>query len=104
MFTIFFGGNQFAPNLQQIEGQSVQDYLVSHYLRCYQHLATRLKGVDAVIGFEAMNEPHTGYIGMETLAKFDDKKDLRMDKSPLPLESFALGMGECLVSYNLYLP
>lgn len=92
MFTVFFGGDEFAPN-SMYQGVSCQEYLVSHYLNCYKHLALRLKNCEAVIGFEAMNEPHPGYIGMPDLTKFDTKKDLRLSSSPLPLQSFELGMG-----------
>ena len=41
-----------------------------------------------------MNEPHPGYIEMHELAKFHPTKDLRLANSPLPLQSFALGMGK----------
>jgi hypothetical protein len=57
-------------------------------------ICSRLKGVKAVIGFEAMNEPHPGYIGAEYLSGFNPNKDLRLSASPLPLQSFALGMGD----------
>ena len=96
MFTIFFGGNHFAPNTKY-EGKTLQDFLMEHYIACYQHLAKRLKDCKAVIGFEAMNEPHTGVIGMHDLGILDEKKDLRFANSPLPLQSFALGMGETVV-------
>ncbi len=38
MFTIFFGGDTFAPNAVY-KGKTCQEYLVEHYLACYQHLA-----------------------------------------------------------------
>ena len=73
MFTIFFGGNHFAPNTKY-EGKTLQDFLMEHYIACYQHLAKRLKDCKAVIGFEAMNEPHTGFIGMHDLGILSGKR------------------------------
>lgn len=96
MFTVFFAGDDFAP-LSTYKGKSCQQFLQDHYIACYQHLAIRLKGCDAVVGIEAMNEPHHGYIGRETLDDFDTLKDLRLSNSPLPLESFALGSGHTMV-------
>jgi hypothetical protein len=50
----------------------------------------------AVIGIEAINEPHHGYIGMPDLTDFDLMKEMKLSNAPKPLESFALGMGACL--------
>lgn len=38
MFTLFFGGNTFAPNTEY-QGQRVQDYLQERYIACFTHLA-----------------------------------------------------------------
>lgn len=38
MFTVFFGGDRFAPNAK-FEGMGCQEFLVGCYMRCYQHLA-----------------------------------------------------------------
>jgi hypothetical protein len=94
MFTLFWAGNDFAPGASY-KGMTCQEFLQHHYVECYKHLASRLKGLEAVIGFEAMNEPHYGYIGVKNLI-FDERKELRLSNSPTPLESFALGSGECL--------
>ena len=52
------------------------------------------------MGFEFMNEPHYGHIGMETIKKYDYNKFLHLGLMPTPLEGFALGEGhaqECRV-------
>ncbi|KAJ2998866.1 hypothetical protein HDV02_003976 [Globomyces sp. JEL0801] len=92
MFTVFFAGNDFAPGVTY-EGVPVQEFLQNHFVNCYKHLASRLKGLNAVVGIEAMNEPHVGYIGMPDLSSWDLYKDLRLSNSPSPLEAFALGSG-----------
>ncbi len=42
MYTLFFGGNDFAP-ATQIEGEPAQEYLQRHYIAAYQQVADRLK-------------------------------------------------------------
>jgi hypothetical protein len=68
MFTIFFGGNDFAP-LTKIEGEPAQEYLQRHYCAAFQQVAARLKDLDCVIGFEAFNEPLNGFIGLKDITK-----------------------------------
>lgn len=92
MFTLFFAGDAFAPN-RQYQGKSIQQFLNDSFVNAYQHLATRLVDLDAVLGFEFMNEPHPGYIGLDQLAEFDPIVNLIFGDSPSPLQSFALGDG-----------
>ncbi|NMC54429.1 MAG: cellulase family glycosylhydrolase [Chloroflexi bacterium] len=66
MWTLFFGGNDFAPNLK-IEGQSAQDYLQGHYIEAMRQVAARLKGLPNVAGFDTLNEPSAGLIGCRDL-------------------------------------
>jgi len=62
MWTLFFGGNDFAPSLK-IEGLSVQNYLQNHFFDAIKQLALRIKDNPYVIGFETLNEPNEGWIG-----------------------------------------
>ncbi|NJL12611.1 MAG: cellulase family glycosylhydrolase [Microscillaceae bacterium] len=94
MFTLFFGGNHFAPHVQ-IEGQSAQDYLQSCYLAAYRTLAQHLQSLPNVIGFETMNEPSSGWIGWPDLA--NNAHIYRRGKSPSPFESMALASGNPLL-------
>jgi len=66
MFTLFFGGNDFAP-ATKFEGQPVQEYLQGHLLNAYKKVAERLKGLPAVLGYDTMNEPFRGYIACRDL-------------------------------------
>ncbi|KAL0098124.1 glycoside hydrolase family 5 protein [Phycomyces blakesleeanus] len=92
MFTLFFAGDTFAPK-RLYEGQTIQKLLNTSFINAYQHLATRLLGLEAIMGFEVMNEPHPGYIGLNSLKEFDPISNLIFGDSPTPLQSFALGSG-----------
>jgi hypothetical protein len=41
MFTVFFGGDIYFPDAKY-KGQTLQEYLQSHYIKCYQYLARSL--------------------------------------------------------------
>lgn len=89
MFTLFFGGNDFAPKAM-IDSVSVQDYLQSHYINAIKQVALKLKGLPNVIGFDTLNEPSGGYIGMSDLNAYGLLKNGIM---PTPFEGMALGGG-----------
>jgi len=90
MFTLFFGGNDFAPHLL-VEGEPVQEYLQRHYVDAVVQVVRRLKGKPCVVGYDTLNEPSHGYIGWKDLTAHDGL--LRADLMPTPLQSFALGDG-----------
>ncbi|KAI8076913.1 glycoside hydrolase superfamily [Halteromyces radiatus] len=92
MFTLFWAGDVFAPK-HKFEGQSIQQLLQSSFINAFQHLAQRLQDLDNVIGFEVMNEPAPGYIGLSTLKEFDPIVNLIFGDAPTPLQCFALGDG-----------
>ena len=64
MFTLFFGGKDFAPSCV-INGENVQDYLQSHYIDAYKQIAVRTKDMNHVLGFDSLNEPTIGFIGLK---------------------------------------
>jgi hypothetical protein len=68
MFTLFFGGNEFAPKTRT-GGIPVQKFLQQHYIDAMVQVAKELKGLPNVIGFELMNEPSSGYIGIEDITQ-----------------------------------
>ena len=93
MFTLFFGGNDFAPNLM-VEGQNIQDYLQSHYIKSIAKVAEKLSDLPNVVGFELMNEPSAGYIGIPDIEAPYETEIL--GTVPTPIESMRLGAGESL--------
>ncbi|MDR0290982.1 MAG: cellulase family glycosylhydrolase [Treponema sp.] len=66
MFSLFFGGKTFAPDLK-IEKENVQDWLQGHYIAAFRHCYRRLKNCPAIVGWGVINEPHYGFIGHQNL-------------------------------------
>ncbi len=90
MFTLFFGGNAFAPKTL-IEGEPAQEYLQRHYIAAFQQVARRLQDLDCVIGYEVFNEPLSGFIGLQDLTR----PTFPVKFGPLvsPLQAMLLGDG-----------
>lgn len=68
MYTLFWGGSTFAPQLQ-VDGLSIQEYLQFRYIEAMKHTARRIKDCKAVIGFGCISGSHPGFIGTPELDK-----------------------------------
>jgi len=90
MFTLFFGGNDFAPQLK-VDGEPVQEYLQRHYINAIKKVASRLRDLPNVVGYDTMNEPSAGFIGWQDLNVSGGL--LRMGPSPTPFQAMLLGAG-----------
>jgi hypothetical protein len=90
MFTLFFGGNDFAPNTK-IEGEPAQEYLQRHYIEAIRQVALHLKEFKHVIGYDSLNEPGRGYIGVTDLTK--PLTEVETGALPTPFQSMLLGAG-----------
>lgn len=90
MFTLFFGGNDFAPRLR-VDGTPIQEYLQHRYLETLKTVVSRLAEFANFLGCDPMNEPQRGYIGNGSLE--DPVGEPRIGASPTPLQSMALGDG-----------
>jgi len=90
MFTLFFGGNVFAPH-KQIEGCNIQDYLQFHYIESIKQVVNRLKGMKNIVGYDVINEPLAGYIGCDDLSK--PLGFFQLGATPTPFQSMMLGEG-----------
>ncbi len=66
MFTLFFGGNDFAPRTF-VDGLPIQEHLQQHFIAAMCAVAERLKDLPNVVGYDTMNEPLPGYIGWKDL-------------------------------------
>jgi hypothetical protein len=60
MWTLFYGAEQYAP--PRLRG--VQEELQSRYLASVGAVAERIADLDNVLGYDMLNEPNGGYIGM----------------------------------------
>jgi len=64
--------------------------LQDHYVRAVLQLAAKLKDLPNVVGFDTMNEPATGYIGMENL---DTLGIVRLGPMPTYFQGMTAGDG-----------
>ncbi len=99
MFTLFFGGNDFAAHLV-IDGQNIQDYLQIKYINAIKALAQKIKDNKNIVGFGSMNEPHPGYIGYTDLNKLQNCSYAK-GAIPTGFESMKLASGYP-VKVNIY--
>lgn len=90
MFTLFFGGNDFAPQVTY-EGVSIQDYLQDHYIKAIVQVVKRLKKYPHVIGYDTLNEPSAGYIGIHNLNQYPILA--RIGECPTPFQGMLLADG-----------
>ncbi len=90
MFTLLFGGNDFAPGLS-VGDLPVQEFLQNHFIAAFTVLAARVKSCGNVIGFDSLNEPSSGYIGRKDLET--PGPEPRIGAMPTPAESMLLGEG-----------
>ncbi len=90
MWTLFFGGNDFAPQTR-VEGIQIQEYLQGHYIRAMVQLARRLHDLPNVVGYGTLNEPSAGMIGMRDLNRRAGR--LPYGACPTTFQAMRLGAG-----------
>jgi hypothetical protein len=90
LFTLFFGGNDFAPKTK-VGSIPIQDFLQQHYIDALVQVARELKDLPNVVGFELMNEPSAGYIGIEDITQ-PYHTEVTGD-APTPWQGILLGEG-----------
>ncbi|KAJ3207218.1 hypothetical protein HDU67_007604 [Dinochytrium kinnereticum] len=101
MFTLFFGGRTFAPQCLAPDGSNIQDFLQNHYFAAFAELAKRIALAasefaledEVVIGYDTLNEPHAGFIGIPDLNIIPVTQDLRIGLMPTPFQGMMLGSG-----------
>lgn len=67
MFSLFFGGDRVAPNLR-VDGEGIQSYLQRHFIGAMEQVAQRVAQLPHVIGYDSLNEPSRGYLGISQLS------------------------------------
>jgi len=97
MATCFWGGDTFAPQLKikTRDGRQVpvQQFLQDAFLDMWETVIKSVGDIEAVVGFQLMNEPHRGYIGLPSLHGFDYYTDLHLSHVPSAFQSFMLAAG-----------
>lgn len=99
MFTLFYAGEVYAPkavydgDIPEFQGENIGYVLRTAYIRAYSHLASRLRALPNILGFDPMNEPHPGYIALPSLHRFNETTDLHLGYMPNALQSMSLAAG-----------
>lgn len=99
MATLFWAGRTFAPQLGVRVGErviNIQDYLQDAFIGAFGALADALAGLEACVAFEALNEPHRGYINLHSWSRWKYETDLHIGHFPSPLQGMALGDGHAI--------
>ena len=91
MFTLFWAGRDLAPKTTS-KGVSLQTVLQDSYIAAFARLAKALQGVPNLLGYGVMNEPSSGFIGVEDLTAKAHSLLLR-GPSPSVLQAMGLGAG-----------
>ena len=91
MFTLFFAGNDLAPKTL-IDGVPVQEYLQGHYIAAVKQLALRLRDLPNVVGYDSLNEPGSGFVGVADLNSAH-RGFLRAGASPTFWQAILAGAG-----------
>lgn len=92
LFTLFFGGDRYAP-ATRIDGVPAQEYLQGRFIAAMVRVAETLRGLPNVAGYDTLNEPGSGYIGIPDLAAHPPSALPRLGPSPAPHEGMLLGAG-----------
>ncbi|KAJ5639374.1 glycosyl hydrolase [Penicillium longicatenatum] len=97
MFTLFWAGRDFAPKAI-IDGVNIQDYLQTYFIAACKHLAQKIHEAgdiehDVVIGWESMNEPHRGLIGVQDISVIPPEQQLQLGTSPTAFQAILTGSG-----------
>ena len=99
MFALFFGGNRFAP-ATRVNGMGVQDWLQSAYIKAWCKVAEALANEKNVLGFEPMNEPNAGWIGLSRLDRLPPKPLIGWALTPWDSIRLANGNSFDVASFN----
>ncbi|GBG25115.1 Endoglycoceramidase [Hondaea fermentalgiana] len=91
MWTLFFAGNDFAPKTL-IDGEPAQEYLQRHFCAAAGRVAQALRDEPNVIGFDVLNEPSNGFVGIEDATDISNNS-FYMGWRVAPWDAMRLGAG-----------
>lgn len=97
IFTLFWAGRDFAPKAI-INGINIQDYLQSHFIAACKYLAQKIHDAgdlenEVVIGWESLNEPQRGLIGIQDISVIPAEQQLQLGTSPTAFQGMLTGSG-----------
>jgi len=97
MFTMFFAGETFAPKAtipvpgrgERNVGQLIQEA----YINAFRHLARKLASLECILGWDVMNEPHPGFIGLPSLSRWNEDTELHLGVMANGVQGMVLASG-----------
>jgi len=92
MWTLFFGGSDFAPSCK-VNGMNAQDYLQYHYFEAFKQVALRLKDDPNILGFDTLNEPSQGWIGIKVDGSYIENFSDVLGHAFTPIDAMLTGAG-----------
>lgn len=97
MFTLFWAGRDFAPKAI-IDGVNIQDYLQNHFIAACKYLAQKIHDAgdlehDVVIGWESINEPNRGLVGVQDISIIPPEQQLQLGTSPTAFQAMLTAAG-----------
>lgn len=97
MWTLFWGGRDFAPKAI-INGLNIQDYLQGHFIAACRYFAQKIHDAgdledEVVVGWETVNEPHRGLIGVQDISVIPPEQQLQLGTSPTAFQAILTGSG-----------
>lgn len=97
IFTLFWAGRDFAPKAI-INGINIQDYLQGHFIAACKYLAQKIHDAgdlenEVVIGWESLNEPQRGLIGIQDISVIPAEQQLQLGTSPTAFQAMLTGSG-----------
>jgi len=92
MFTLFYGGDAFAPGILGPDGSSLQSFLQERFIAAMERVASRLARFDHVLGFDSLNEPSAGFIGLGDLSRLE-RAISKVGPMPSPWQAMLAGSG-----------
>nr|XP_018263853.1 uncharacterized protein I303_03727 [Kwoniella dejecticola CBS 10117]OBR86011.1 hypothetical protein I303_03727 [Kwoniella dejecticola CBS 10117] len=104
-FTMFWASEYFAPKCK-IDGVPASEWVQNRFIAAYGHLADRLRDAggildDCLMGWDSMNEPQEGLIGIPDLNQCPPAQSFKKGPSPTPLQGFILGNGQAVADVEM---
>ena len=101
MFTLFWAGQAYAPLANVLDPRpgrgtariNVGTLLQQCYVDSIRQIFAKLGPLTNVVGLDAMNEPHPGFIGLESMHSFEEGLYLHLGDMPSAAQSILLASG-----------
>ena len=97
MFTMFFAGEIFAPKATILvpgRGENnVGQLMQGAYINAFRYFARKLASLECILGWDVMNEPHPGFIGLPSLKQWNEDTELHLGVMANGVQGMVLASG-----------